>query len=114
MFPRFHTCQGSSETSGWCGPGMSFDTDNQRCEMALAINCKDGERPDWKPPDNWQGKTVTTTTTTKKTSTTEKSDKQNSNDASQNPSKTSDGMKEGDSCSFKGLQSDKENCQSRI
>ena len=30
---------------------MSFDTDNQRCEMALAINCKDGERPEWKAPD---------------------------------------------------------------
>jgi hypothetical protein len=49
---RFHTCQGASDTSGWCGPGMSFDTDNQRCDMALAINCKDGDRPDWKPPDN--------------------------------------------------------------
>lgn len=31
---------------------MSFDVDNQRCEMALAINCKDGDRPDWKPPSN--------------------------------------------------------------
>lgn len=31
---------------------MSFDTDNQRCDMALAINCKDGDRPDWKPPAN--------------------------------------------------------------
>lgn len=49
---KYHNCQGSSETSGWCGPGMSFDTENQRCEMALAINCKDGDRPDWKPPDN--------------------------------------------------------------
>jgi hypothetical protein len=38
--------------NGWCGPSMSFDTDNQRCDMAIAINCKDGERPDWKAPDN--------------------------------------------------------------
>jgi hypothetical protein len=53
LIQRYHTCQGASEsTGGWCGPGMSFDTDNQRCDMALAINCKDGDRPDWKPPDN--------------------------------------------------------------
>jgi hypothetical protein len=48
---RSYTCTGGQATGGWCGPGMSFDPDNQRCEMALAINCKDGERPDWKAPD---------------------------------------------------------------
>lgn len=53
---RFHNCQGSTETGGWCGPGMSFDTDNQRCDMALAINCKDGDRPDWKPPANCENR----------------------------------------------------------
>ena len=31
---------------------MSFDPDNQRCEMSYGINCKDGDRPDWVPPDN--------------------------------------------------------------
>ena len=53
---RFYTCQGGSASGGWCGPGMSFDVENQRCEMALAINCKDGERPDWKAPDGCKNK----------------------------------------------------------
>lgn len=108
---------------------MSFDVDNQRCEMALAINCKDGDRPDWKPPDNcklidsnyhlffsvsyqnWigQGKTKETTTTTKKAST----NKSGKTDASA-PIATTKAyeMKENDKCQFKGLLPDKDNCQS--
>jgi len=31
---------------------MSFDADHQRCEMAVAIYCIDGDRPDWEPPEN--------------------------------------------------------------
>jgi hypothetical protein len=56
---RYFTCNSESDanpTAGWCGPGMSFDVENQRCEMALAINCKDGEREGWEPPENCKQK----------------------------------------------------------
>lgn len=103
---KFYTCQGSSFTAGWCGPGMSFDHDNQRCEMALAINCRDGERPDFKAPDGWEGKTKPTTTKKVTTTrvfitTTERPDPNN-------------GMKEGVRCDFKEQQPDRENCASII
>lgn len=112
---KFHNCQGASETGGWCGPGMSFDTDNQRCEMALAINCKDGDRPDWKPPDNWSGKLKMTTTTTKKAvATTKKSENSDGKDDSEANVivATTKSIKENDACIFKGLMPDIENCQS--
>lgn len=92
---------------------MSFDTENQRCEMALAINCKDGDRPDWKPPDNWQGKTKQTTTTTKKAEATSKSGVKQDSPISSVTIKSGDNLKENDKCSFKGLVADKENCQSK-
>lgn len=50
---RYFNCQGTQEpTGGWCGPGMAFDTEKERCDMASAVNCKEGDRPDWKPPEN--------------------------------------------------------------
>ena len=49
---RYYNCNGDSVIHSWCGPQMSFDADHQRCEMAVAIYCIDGDRPDWEPPEN--------------------------------------------------------------
>jgi hypothetical protein len=59
-----------------------------------------------------QGKTKETTTTTKKSQSTNKSNKSEGNSAVTS-TKTSDNLKEGDKCSFKGLMPDKENCASK-
>lgn len=109
---RYFNCQGSmAPTKGWCGPGMSFDTDKGRCDMNSAVNCNDGDRPDWTPPDNWVGKAKATTTTTE----SPESDETNLAD-SKDQDVVSGGttakpnLKENDRCGFKGLVPDLENC----
>lgn len=37
-----------------CGHGMTFDVDHERCELSKNIDCKYGERPNWKPPEGCQ------------------------------------------------------------
>lgn len=106
----YHCKNGVVKIVGWCGPKMSFDADNQRCEMAYGINCKDGDRPDWVPPDNWMGTTRSTTTTTRRTRRTQstRSTMASGNDLTTVPEGA---MKENDDCSFTGLMSDKGNCE---
>lgn len=107
---KYYQCRdGIVQLTGWCGPKMSFDADNQRCEMAYGINCKNGERPDWVPPEGWMGTTRSTTTTTRRTRKTV---------ATTAPSGEvklttlpEGAMKENDPCSFDGLMSDKGNCE---
>ncbi|KAI3385679.1 hypothetical protein SNEBB_000458 [Seison nebaliae] len=53
---RFHKCNGDFREDGWCGPGMAYDPVYERCDMASSLQCNNGERPDWEPPDNWPGK----------------------------------------------------------
>lgn len=34
-----------------CGLGMSYDPDHQRCDLSKNIECQNGERPSWTPPE---------------------------------------------------------------
>lgn len=108
---KYYQCtDGIVKVTGWCGPRMSFDADNQRCEMAYGINCKDGDRPDWVAPDGWMGTTRSTTTTTRRTRKTAAT----MSTAASDPSLTTvpDGaLQENDECSFEGLKEDEGNCQ---
>lgn len=90
---------------------MSFDADNQRCEMAYGINCKNGERPDWVPPEGWMGTTRSTTTTTRRTRKTVATTAPSGEDKL--TTLPEGAMKENDPCSFDGLMSDKGNCESK-
>lgn len=107
---KYYNCKdGIVMMTGWCGPKMSFDADNQRCEMAYGINCKDGDRPDWVAPDGWMGTTRSTTTTTRRTRKTQATQ---STVASSDLTTVPEGaMKENDDCSFEGLMPDKGNCE---
>jgi hypothetical protein len=85
---------------------MSFDADHQRCEMAVAIYCIDGDRPDWEPPENWVGKTRSTITTTRRSTSTRLT--------TSTTTKSVDALQENDVCGFTGFRADKESCSSKF
>ncbi len=98
--------------TGWCGPKMAFDADNQRCEFSYSVKCENGERKDWVPPEGWMGTTRSTTTTTKRTRMTAISQSTTKADASDRVTGAAEGaMKENEACSFEGLVADKKNCE---
>ena len=34
-----------------CGTGMSYDPNHQRCDLSKNVECQNGERPSWTPPE---------------------------------------------------------------
>jgi len=109
---KFYQCRDDKVIiTGWCGPKMSFDADHQRCEMSYNIDCEDGERPNWVPPNNWMGTTRSTTTTTRRTRATKFNMNTISAHNGHDDSTSNDGS-ENEKCYFTGLMPDKTNCES--
>lgn len=50
---KYFTCNTGISVEGWCGGGMTYDPDHQRCDLSKNIECTNGERPNWTPPENW-------------------------------------------------------------
>ncbi|UJR15055.1 hypothetical protein I4U23_002026 [Adineta vaga] len=66
---KYYTCNTGISVEGWCGSDMSYDPDHQRCDLTKNIECKNGERPSWTPPEGWgQSESVTSYVITKTTS----------------------------------------------
>ncbi|CAF0865968.1 unnamed protein product [Adineta ricciae] len=72
---KYYTCNTGISIEGWCGGGMSYDPDHQRCDLTKNIECQNGERPNWTPPEGWgQSESVTGYVVTKTTSRTPSDD----------------------------------------
>jgi len=66
---KYYTCNSGISVEGWCGNGLSYDPDHQRCDLSKNIECQNGERPSWTPPEGWgQSESVTSYAITKTTS----------------------------------------------
>ncbi|CAF1153435.1 unnamed protein product [Rotaria sp. Silwood1] len=75
---KYYTCNSGISVEGWCGSGMTYDPDHQRCDLSKNIECKDGERPNWTPPEGWgQSESVTNYIVTKTTTLSHNDDHEN-------------------------------------
>ncbi|CAF1241343.1 unnamed protein product [Rotaria magnacalcarata] len=42
---KFYTCNAGMGVEAWCGNGMTYDSQHQRCDLSRNIDCNNGERP---------------------------------------------------------------------
>ncbi|CAF2037508.1 unnamed protein product [Rotaria magnacalcarata] len=135
---KYYTCNSGINIEGWCGTGMTYDPNHQRCDLSKNIECKNGERPTWTPPEGWlQSESATNYVVTKTTTVSSHDDNEEEEfevkkktRTSSNPKMTTTSTRastklarnrvtasmpelmENSDCIFQGNMPDPDNCQS--
>ncbi|CAF0890764.1 unnamed protein product [Adineta steineri] len=134
---KYYTCNTGISIEGWCGTGMTYDPEHKRCDLSKNIDCQNGERPGWTPPEGWgQSESVTSYVITKTTKSFDDDDDDNKNEVVKKTTRTPKRRKtttrpatiatkaarlhvtlsisqliENSECTFQGHMPDPDNCQ---